>query len=93
MYRHIVLFRIHDEVTDDQVTEAIDSLRSLGDLPGIVSWRVELSLDSRKGRVVVEDATFVDAEAFEAFRTDPRHAATAETMAGLADWWVGDYAD
>ncbi len=91
MYRHIVLFRIHDEVTDDHVTEAIDSLRSLGDLPGIVSWRVELSLDSRKGRVVVEDATFADNGALERFRVAPQHAEVASAMAEISDWWVGDY--
>ncbi|MDQ1218287.1 Dabb family protein [Microbacterium arborescens] len=52
-FRHIVLFRIHDEVSDERVTEAIDALRSLAVLPGIQSWTVELSLDQRKGRVIV----------------------------------------
>lgn len=90
-YRHIVLFRVHDDVDDDRVAEAINMLRSLGVLPGILSWRVELSLDRRKGRVIVEDATFTDATAFHAFREHPEHATTAQTMANISDWWIGDY--
>ncbi|TQK18626.1 stress responsive alpha/beta barrel protein [Microbacterium sp. SLBN-154] len=90
-YRHIVLFRVHDDVDDNRVTEAIERLRSLGVLPGIQSWRVELSLDTRKGRVIVEDASFVDRAAFEAFREHPEHTKTAETMADTSDWWIGDY--
>lgn len=90
-YRHIVLFRIHDDVDDDRVTEAMNRLRSLGVLPGILSWRVELSLDPRKGQVIVEDASFEDAVAFSAFREDPRHNEVAVEMARISDWWIGDY--
>ncbi|GAA0492709.1 Dabb family protein [Microbacterium aurantiacum] len=90
-YRHIVLFRVHDDVDDARVTEAISRLRSLDVLPGILSWRVEQSLDARKGRVIIEDATFVDALAFDAFRADARHTEIASEMARISDWWVGDY--
>lgn len=87
----MVLFRIHDEVSDQRVTEAIDALRSLAVLPGIESWTVELSLDRRKGRVIVEDGVFSDQIAFEAFRAAPLHKSTAEVMAEISVWWVGDY--
>ncbi len=90
-YRHVVLFRIHDDVTDERVTEAINTLRSLAVLPGIDEWRVELSLDQRKGRMVVEDATFASAADFEAFRADPDHIAAGELMSAVSDWWNGDY--
>lgn len=90
-YRHIVLFRVHDHVDDDRVTEAIERLRALGVLPGIEAWHIELSLDTRKGRVIVEDATFTDATAFHAFREHPEHAKTAQSMADISDWWIGDY--
>ncbi|KIC59378.1 Dabb family protein [Microbacterium hominis] len=92
MFRHIVLFRVHDEVSDERIIAAMDDLRSLSTLPGIVSWRVERSTDVRKGRVVVEDATFVDAAAFEAFRLDAEHVRVARRFSEIADWWVGDYA-
>lgn len=93
MFRHIVLFRVHDDVSDDRVTAALEELRSLAVLPSVASWRVELSLDARKGRVIVEDATFSDAAAFERFRRDERHLAVGDTMSEIADWWNGDYED
>ena len=92
MFRHIVLFRVYDEVDHARVDEAIERLRALGSLPGVIEWRVELSLDARKGRVIVEDATFVDHGSFEQFRRDPRHVETAEALSHIADWWNGDYA-
>lgn len=91
MFRHIVLFRVHDGVPDEHVTEVITTLRSLASLDGVTSWRVERSLDERKGRIVVEDATFTDAATFEAFRTHPRHVEAGQVMARIADWWNGDY--
>lgn len=90
-YRHIVLFRVHDDVDEARGTEAVERLRSLGVLPGILSWQVELSLDTRKGRIIIEDATFADAAAFEEFRGHPRHSEVASEMAEISDWWVGDY--
>jgi len=92
VYRHIVLFRVHDDVDDERVAAAIDQLRSLAALSGVVGWRVELSLDARKGRVIVEDATFIDQVAFESFRRDPQHVRVATAMSKIADWWNGDYA-
>lgn len=91
MFRHIVLFRVHDDVSDERVAAALEELRSLAVLPSVSAWRVELSLDGRKGRVIVEDATFADAEAFERFRRDERHVAAAAAMSEIADWWNGDY--
>ncbi|MDT3346252.1 Dabb family protein [Microbacterium aquilitoris] len=90
-YRHVVLFRIHDHVEEHDVARAIDRLRTLADLPGIIDWRIARSLDERKGRIVVEEATFESAEAFAAFRAHPRHEAVAAEMAEISDWWGGDY--
>lgn len=89
-YRHIVLFRIHDDVDDNRVTEAIHRLRSLGVLPGIQSWHVGLSLDTRKGRIIIEDATFTGPDAFGSFREHPKHSEVAAEMAAISDWWIGD---
>lgn len=93
MFRHIVLFRVYDDVADERVAEAIDALRSLSVLPGVTRWRVELSLDSRKGRVIVEDATFADRGAFDDFRIHSEHVRVAEQLSHVADWWNGDYVD
>ena len=89
-YRHIVLFRVHDHVEERDVARAMDQLRSLEDLPGITDWQIARSLDERKGRIVIEEAEFVDADAFAAFRTHPRHQLVAAGMAEISDWWIGD---
>ncbi|WP_267955145.1 Dabb family protein [Microbacterium binotii] len=86
-----MLFRVHDDVADERVAEAIDALRSLAVLPGVAQWRIERSLDARKGRVIVEDATFADRNAFDDFRVHPEHMRVAEQMSRIADWWNGDY--
>ncbi|WP_396644649.1 Dabb family protein [Microbacterium sp.] len=91
MFRHVVLFRVRDEVTDPDVSAAIDELRTLGASPGVLAWTVALSLDTRKGRVIVEDGTFRDRAAFEKWRSSESHRKVAERMAGLADWWVADW--
>lgn len=90
-YRHIVLFRIHDDVPDTTVVRAIDALRNLADLPDILEWTVTLSDDPRKGRIVVENALFRHRDSIDAFRTHPRHQETSDLMRTIADWWVGDY--
>lgn len=90
-YRHIVLFRIHDDVTNLRAEDAILRLESLTALPDVRSMRIERSLDGRKGRIIVEDATFDDATAFTAFRASRAHVAVAAEMAEICDWWIGDY--
>lgn len=91
MFRHIVLFRVHDDIPDTEVERAVAGLRALRSEIEASAWSVEISLDARKGRVIVEDATFADAGTFERFRVHPAHVAAAQTMAQIADWWVGDY--
>jgi len=89
--RHVVLFRVHDGVANSRVADAIEKLKSLGALPEVMSLFVAPSLDGRKGRLIVEDATFADAAALTAFRSAPAHIAVGAEMAEISDWWVGDY--
>jgi hypothetical protein len=91
VFRHIVLFRVHDDIPDTEVERAVAGLRALGSEIEASAWSVEISLDTRKGRVIVEDAAFADDAAFERFRVHPPHVAAAQMMAQIADWWVGDY--
>lgn len=91
MIRHIVLFRLHDDVSEADIGAAVAELRALGALPSVHAWRVEQSSDTRKGRILIEDATFASAKAFEAFRRDPAHLAAGAMMAEISDWWNGDY--
>lgn len=92
-FRRIVLFRVFDGVSNERVSSAVARLESLASLPGVESMRVERSHDGRKGRVLIEDATFVDAVAFASFRMAPSHVEVAAEMAEISDWWVGDYED
>lgn len=93
MQRHIVLFRVRDDVASPELFAAIDTLRALEPVAGAELWRVELSTDARKGRVIVEDATFTTDAAFSRFLALPEHRAAGEVMARISDWWVGDYTD
>jgi hypothetical protein len=90
-FRHIVLFRVRDDVGDPELSAALDALRALDATAGASAWRIELSSDSRKGRVIVEDATFASRDAFERFVALPEHRAVGKLMAALSDWWIGDY--
>lgn len=91
MFRHVVLFRVRDDVTDPDLSAAIDELRAVGEAPGVTAWTIETSLDTRKGRIIVEDGSFVDRSAFQTWRASDAHRRAAERMAGIADWWVGDW--
>lgn len=89
--RHIVLFRVHEGVAKELISEAVDGLNSLSDLPGILEWTVRLSTDERKGVVIVENSLFESREALAAFAAHPKHQISAERLRNIADWWVGDY--
>ena len=91
-YRHVVLFRVHEQVSDAQLSAVIERTRAvLRGAAGVVSAYVEVSRDARKGRVVVEDVTFADGAAYEAFRGSREHEGITAVWAGMADWVVGDY--
>ena len=90
-FRHVVLFRVHDQVPPERVDTAIGRLESLAELPMVDSLVIARSLDARKGRVIVEEAMFTDAAAFAAFRQAPAHVEVANEMRAIADWWIGDY--
>jgi heme-degrading monooxygenase HmoA len=90
-YRHIILFHLRPDVEPEQRDQALSMLRQAGTFPGIVEWTVEMSLDTRKGDVIVENSLFESPEAVVAFRTSEEHRAVGELMSQIADWAVGDY--
>ena len=85
---HVVLFQLHPGTDVDDV---VARLTALGEQPGVVSWRVERSLDERKGVVVLEDAVFASEEALEAFRVSDAHRAVTGHLSQCADWLVADH--
>ena len=90
-YRHVVLFRVHDDVDDARVDEAVAALRALAAVPGVLEWTVRLSDDERKGRIIVENALFESRATIESFRVHPLHQTSSDLLREIADWWIGDY--
>lgn len=88
---HTVMFRIHDDVSDENVAKAVELLTELGSGPGLEGWVIRESIDTRKGRIIIEQATFTDKTAYERFRVSEAHVRVGDFMKTIADWWVGDY--
>lgn len=92
MIRHISLFRLHDDVDDAARYKALTMLRDLRHaVPGIMDWQVELSLDARKGQIIVQNSLFLDGTALQAYRASDKHKPVVRFMADISDWWIGDY--
>ena len=86
--RHIILFRVYPDADPDEV---LRRLRSLRELPGVLEWRVERSLDERKGVVVLQNSLFSSLQALRSFRVGPEHVEVADFLSRSADWLVADH--
>jgi heme-degrading monooxygenase HmoA len=86
--RHVILFRLYP---DADAEEVLRRLRSLAHLPGLLAWRVERSLDERKGVVVMQNSLFASMAALQSFREAPEHAKVAAFLSRNADWLVADH--
>lgn len=90
--RHIILFKLYEEIDPKLEIKAIQLLQALGEGDGgILEWRVERSMDTRKGVVIIESGLFKDGQAYERFRKSKKHLETVNFMKQIADWTVGDY--
>lgn len=90
-YRHTVIFKIHDSASDVSYQQALLLLEELGQgNPDILEWEVAPSLDTRKGRIIGEQAVFRNLDAYQRFRQSPKHAVVAAFMTAIADWEVWD---
>jgi hypothetical protein len=89
-YRHVVLFRLHENADAEA---AVAVLRTARPRLGASRWTITTSLDDRKGTVVVEDATFDDEASFQAWRVSEQHMAANAHMRDSADWLVGDWVE
>jgi len=91
--RHIVLFRFDEGIEVEQQFEAIRKIQRLSVLPGILEWRLETSMDERKGDIVVQNVLFESDEAFAAYRASDGHKAVGLAMSGISNWLIADYKD
>ncbi|MFL6089317.1 MAG: Dabb family protein [Aeromicrobium sp.] len=87
-FHHVVLFQLKD---DADVEAALGVLRRAEPTAGLVSWRVERSVDERKGTVLAELAVFESADAFHAWRDSDLHQAAAAHLRDVSDWLVADW--
>lgn len=90
--RHIVLFKLYEGISQEKEAKAVQLLKQLGeDSDDILSWKIEKSLDTRKGMIIVENGLFKNANALEAFRLSEKHAHVSAFMKQIAHWLAGDY--
>jgi Stress responsive A/B Barrel Domain len=91
-FHHIVLFRLMNGVTNEVRQEALIKLRELGNgHQGLEWWRINESLDSRKGHIIIEEGLFSQESDYKRFHDSQKHTEAGRFMRGIADWWVGDY--
>ena len=91
-FRHIILFKIRDNVDNEKIDAAVHLLKQLGEgNEDILEWEVEKSLDSRKGIVIVENSLFTNKGALDAFSSSEKHKKVGEFMKQISDWLIGDY--
>lgn len=89
---HAVQMRFHDEASHEDVTQAVQMVEGLRDLPGILSWMVvPQSLDERKGRRLLELGVFENGQALLDFRTNPDHTEVTDHLRNVADWDIVDF--
>lgn len=92
--RHIVFFTLKPNVSQKQITGALDKLESFGkNTKGVNYWKVTQSLDSRKGNIIILNCAFDSVENFEKYRQSKDHADFADYMGKISDWFTGDYLD
>lgn len=85
--RHVILFRLREGADAETAIRLLRESRP----DGALKWVIERSIDERKGVVIIEDTTFPDAEALQAFRVSDAHQESVEFMREWADWVVGDW--
>ncbi len=90
--RHIVLFKVQEGTTEALFEQAVKDLTELGEgHDGLESWSINVSSDTRKGRIIIEEAVFTTEAACRLFHDSEKHVRAGNLMRTISDWWVGDY--
>ena len=84
MVKHIILWRLKDELTADKKAKVKQEIKAgleglAGRIPGLLSLEVNVDgrLDSSNADVML-DSTFVDEAALKAYAVHPEHVAVAD---------------
>ncbi len=84
MVRHVILWQLKDEYSAAEkeaigkgIQEGLEGL--LGQIPGLLSIRVQLDSLASSNTDAMLDSTFVDEEALKGYTVHPAHVAVATT--------------
>ena len=92
---HIVLISFYAKAPESIRQDIYNRYQTLdsdcgGSEAGILYWKVDWNLDTRKNIHLVEIAVFESNDALQNFRAHPKHKELTEIMRECADWQVGD---
>src|SRR4051812_7834761 len=88
---HAVTIRFHDDASTEAIDKVVAAASALGAIPGVGSWTVQESLDTRKGRRVLLLGTMENGQALLAYRLHPTHVAFTDIAGQVADWDTVDF--
>lgn len=95
MLWHIVLISFYENTPEFVRQDIYNRYQTLdsdcgGSEAGILYWKVDWNLDTRKKVHLVEIAIFENNEALQNFRAHPKHKALTDIVRNFANWQVGD---
>lgn len=93
MIRHVVLYKFHVSLSEEQRQDAINVLHAMGQsIPEVREWSIgKQALPSSTAYDLAQVSSFENGEALERYRNNPNHIRTKKLMSEIADMVVVDY--
>lgn len=93
MIRHVVLYKFHVSLSEEQRQDAINVLHAMGQsIPEVREWSIgKQVLPSSTAYDLAQVSSFENVEALERYRNNPNHIRTKKLMGEIADMVVVDY--
>lgn len=93
MIRHVVLYKFHVSLSEEQRQDAINVLHAMGQsIPEVREWSIgKQALPSSTAYDLAQVSSFENVEALERYRNNPNHIRTKKLMGEIADMVVVDY--
>jgi hypothetical protein len=93
MIRHVVLYKFHVSLSEEQRQDAINVLHAMGQsIPEVREWSIgKQALPSSTAYDLAQVSSFENVEALERYRNNPNHIRTKKLMSEITDMVVVDY--
>ena len=83
MVKHVILWQLKDELTEEQISEVKAGIKSgleglKGEIPGLIDIKVVTEGLASSNADVMLDSTFESEEALKGYATHPKHVAVAD---------------